>query len=50
MVTPSKTFFVGILCGAWIGFAWATYVLDKFYRDVLKKVIDQIHKQYQKGH
>ena len=29
---------------------WKDDVLDKFYRDVLKKAIDQIHKQYQKGH
>lgn len=29
-----------------LGFYFAVYILDKYYRETMKKVINEIHKSY----
>lgn len=41
-----KIFFGGALIGCWAGFVFAIMVLDRFYKDVTQRAIDEIYKQY----
>lgn len=43
-----KIFFIGMLVGAGGGFILSIFILDKFYKELMEKTIDEIHCNYKK--